>query len=288
MTDTRAVRTRTRGARVRRPATVAGRRRSAPTCLVSPVEADRRLSELDVATDLLASARTSCWSRTSIPTPTRWAARWRWGWVWPGAASRSRCRSPSRDAFPNRCAACPAASGGRARRPAADIPTCWSAWTSARWSGSDRWPGCWTPAGRAWSSTTTPSNTRFGQFHCRRRRRGHGRAGRAAAGPARHPHRPGDRARTSTPAWPPTPATSGTPTPDAHLLAARLIDAGVRPPDVMLPITDSHPFGWLGMLSDVLGAAGAGCRRPRSGRGLVYTVIDDESGPGCARRSSTR
>jgi bifunctional oligoribonuclease and PAP phosphatase NrnA len=35
---------------------------------------------------------------------------------------------------------------------------------------------------------------------------------------------------------------------DAHLLAARLIDAGVRPTEVMFPITDSHPFGWLSML----------------------------------------
>ncbi len=60
---------------------------------------------------------------------------------------------------------------------------------------------------------------------------------------------------------------------DAHRLAARLIDAGVRPPELMHAITDSHPFGWLNMLSDVLGAAvldpGAAC-----GQGLVYTVID--------------
>ena len=48
----------------------------------------------------------------------------------------------------------------------------------------------------------------------------------------------------------------------AHQLAARLIDAGVRPAEVMFPITESHPFGWLGMLSD-----GAGRCRPGPGRG---------------------
>lgn len=60
---------------------------------------------------------------------------------------------------------------------------------------------------------------------------------------------------------------------DAHRLAARLIDAGVRPAELMHAISDSHPFGWLRMLSDVLGAAvlepNAAC-----GEGLVYTVID--------------
>lgn len=61
---------------------------------------------------------------------------------------------------------------------------------------------------------------------------------------------------------------------DAHLLAARLIDAGVRPTDVMHPITDSHPFGWLGMLSAVLGGAVLD-RSAAGGRGLVYAVIDD-------------
>lgn len=59
---------------------------------------------------------------------------------------------------------------------------------------------------------------------------------------------------------------------DAHLLAARLVDAGVRPPELMHAISDSHPFGWLSMLSDVLGKAvlepDAAC-----GQGLAYTVI---------------
>jgi len=66
---------------------------------------------------------------------------------------------------------------------------------------------------------------------------------------------------------------------DAHQLAARLIDAGVRPVDVMRPITDSHPFGWLGMLSAVLGGAVLD-RDAAGGRGLVHTVIDDATRSG--------
>jgi phosphoesterase RecJ-like protein len=60
---------------------------------------------------------------------------------------------------------------------------------------------------------------------------------------------------------------------DAHRLAARLIDTGVRPAEVLRPITDSHPFGWLTMLSQVLGRAvlhhGAA-----DGRNVVCTTID--------------
>ncbi len=63
---------------------------------------------------------------------------------------------------------------------------------------------------------------------------------------------------------------------DAHRLAARLIDAGVRPMDVLHPITDSHPFGWLGMLSRVLDGAGLD-GDAAGGRGLVYAVIDDRT-----------
>ncbi len=40
-----------------------------------------------------------------------------------------------------------------------------------------------------------------------------------------------------------------------HLLAARLIAAGVQAEAVMQPIMDTHPFCWLNMLSEVLGAA---------------------------------
>ena len=56
----------------------------------------------------------------------------------------------------------------------------------------------------------------------------------------------------------------------------------------MAPITESHPFGWLSMLSDVLGGAVLD-PQAAGGCGLVYTVIDDEMRVGTARRrSSTR
>ncbi len=61
---------------------------------------------------------------------------------------------------------------------------------------------------------------------------------------------------------------------EVHRVAARLIDTGVRPIDLMHPITDSHPFGWLEMLSRVLGRA---VLEPSAGGvGLVYAVIDDD------------
>ena len=66
---------------------------------------------------------------------------------------------------------------------------------------------------------------------------------------------------------------------DAHRLAARLIDLGVRATEVMAPITESHPFGWLGMLSEVLGGAVLD-RDAVRGRGLVYTFIDSASRTG--------
>lgn len=44
-------------------------------------------------------------------------------------------------------------------------------------------------------------------------------------------------------------------TPAGHRLAARLIEAGVAADEVLRPISDSHPFGWLGMLSTVLAGA---------------------------------
>jgi phosphoesterase RecJ-like protein len=47
----------------------------------------------------------------------------------------------------------------------------------------------------------------------------------------------------------------------------------------MVPITDTHPFDWLGMLSEVLGSAVLD-RDAAHGRGLVYTVIDDAARAG--------
>lgn len=61
---------------------------------------------------------------------------------------------------------------------------------------------------------------------------------------------------------------------DAHRLAARMIDVGVAPDELMRPISDTHPFGWLDMLSQVLGDA---VLEPDAaqGHGLVWTVIDE-------------
>jgi phosphoesterase RecJ-like protein len=44
-------------------------------------------------------------------------------------------------------------------------------------------------------------------------------------------------------------------TATTHRLAARLVAAGARPAELLGPITDAHPFGWLEMLSGVLGRA---------------------------------
>jgi len=66
---------------------------------------------------------------------------------------------------------------------------------------------------------------------------------------------------------------------DAHRLAARLIDTGVRPAHLLRPITDSHPFGWLPMLSQVLGRAVLH-PRPAGGRGVVCATIDLETSAG--------
>src|SRR6478609_10678699 len=56
---------------------------------------------------------------------------------------------------------------------------------------------------------------------------------------------------------------------EVHRLAGRLIETGVRPMDVLHPITDSHPFGWLRMLSEVLGGARLE-RGVAGGGGLVW------------------
>lgn len=66
---------------------------------------------------------------------------------------------------------------------------------------------------------------------------------------------------------------------DAHRLAARLIDVGVAPDELMRPISDTHPFGWLDMLSQVLGGA---VLEPdvAQGHGLVWTVIDEDTSSG--------
>ena len=65
----------------------------------------------------------------------------------------------------------------------------------------------------------------------------------------------------------------------AHRLAARLLDAGVNPDELMRPITDLHPFGWLDMLAKVLGGAVLD-PTAANGRGLVSAVITAERAAG--------
>ncbi|HEY0641376.1 MAG TPA: DHHA1 domain-containing protein, partial [Pseudonocardiaceae bacterium] len=60
--------------------------------------------------------------------------------------------------------------------------------------------------------------------------------------------------------------------PETHRLAARLLDAGVRPEAEARALLDTHPFGWLGMLSSVLERARLEPAAAR-GLGLVYTVV---------------
>jgi bifunctional oligoribonuclease and PAP phosphatase NrnA len=60
--------------------------------------------------------------------------------------------------------------------------------------------------------------------------------------------------------------------PHTHLLAARLLDAGVEAEAETRALMDTHPFEWLGMLSAVLRRA---CLEPAAARGLglVHTAV---------------
>jgi phosphoesterase RecJ-like protein len=60
--------------------------------------------------------------------------------------------------------------------------------------------------------------------------------------------------------------------PATHELAARLLATGIDPVDVSRPLMDTHPFGWLGMLASVLGAAGLD-REAAGGLGLAHAVV---------------
>ena len=68
-----------------------------------------------------------------------------------------------------------------------------------------------------------------------------------------------------------------------HELAAELadvlIEAGIRPAQLMRPIVDTHPFGWLTMLAAVLGRAQLDAAAV-NGKGLVHTAVtlDDAAG----------
>jgi phosphoesterase RecJ-like protein len=64
--------------------------------------------------------------------------------------------------------------------------------------------------------------------------------------------------------------------PAAHLLAAELIGAGVDPPEVVGPLMDSHPFGWLAALGVVI--AGAELEPAAAGGlGLVHAAVPLET-----------
>lgn len=60
--------------------------------------------------------------------------------------------------------------------------------------------------------------------------------------------------------------------PATHRAAARLLEAGVDPEATARPLLDTHPFGWLGMLSEVLGAATLEPAAAR-GLGLVHATV---------------
>ncbi|OBF93303.1 phosphoesterase [Mycobacterium sp. 852002-51163_SCH5372311] len=58
-------------------------------------------------------------------------------------------------------------------------------------------------------------------------------------------------------------------------LGARLVDLGVDNAAISRTVMDSHPFGWLPMLSRVLGSAQL-VPEAVAGRGLVYAVVDNQ------------
>ena len=58
-------------------------------------------------------------------------------------------------------------------------------------------------------------------------------------------------------------------------LAARLVELGVDNAAISRTVMDSHPFGWLPMLSRVLGSAQL-VPDAAGGRGLVYAVVGNE------------
>jgi phosphoesterase RecJ-like protein len=57
-------------------------------------------------------------------------------------------------------------------------------------------------------------------------------------------------------------------------LAARLVEIGVDNAAISRTLMDSHPFGWLPLLSRVLGSAHL-LPEAAGGRGLVYAVVDN-------------
>ncbi len=60
--------------------------------------------------------------------------------------------------------------------------------------------------------------------------------------------------------------------PGTHVLAERLLDKGIDAGDIARSLLDTHPFGWLPMLSRVLGSAQL-VPEASGGAGLVYAVV---------------
>lgn len=60
--------------------------------------------------------------------------------------------------------------------------------------------------------------------------------------------------------------------PGTHLLAERLLDTGIDGAAIARRLLDTHPFGWLPMLSSVLGSATL-IPEAASGRGVVYAIV---------------
>ncbi|MEP6981552.1 MAG: DHH family phosphoesterase [Nakamurella sp.] len=71
-------------------------------------------------------------------------------------------------------------------------------------------------------------------------------------------------------------------TPAGYRLAARLVEVGVDAADVLRPITDTHPFGWLGMLGQVLSTATLD-RTAAGGLGAVIVPIPLAAAAGLRR-----
>ncbi|MGC4932641.1 DHH family phosphoesterase [Gordonia sp. DT30] len=64
--------------------------------------------------------------------------------------------------------------------------------------------------------------------------------------------------------------------PDSFRVAARLLDAGVDSRTWSRRLLDTHPFGWLSMVSTILGTAQLD-RSACGGEGLVYAVVDHQA-----------
>ncbi|MFF0814149.1 bifunctional oligoribonuclease/PAP phosphatase NrnA [Rhodococcus sp. NPDC003318] len=69
--------------------------------------------------------------------------------------------------------------------------------------------------------------------------------------------------------------------PGTHALAERLIDTGIDSAGITRRLLDTHPFGWLPMLSSVLGSAQL-VPAAVGGLGLVYALVryEDTAGMG--------